>query len=48
MSVVPEFAAVVVDFLVPSLAVGHLWCAAVVEGLGSVVIVVFLSLYFLC
>ena len=29
-------------------AAGHLWCAVIVEGPGSGVIVVFLSLYFLC
>ena len=51
----PESAAVVDDFLAPSLAAGHDVCAAghivhavVVEGLRPAVIVVFLSLYFLC
>ena len=54
MSVIPKSAVVVVDFLVASLAADHsvcaagpLYCVVVVEGLGSAVIFVFLSLYFL-
>ena len=47
-SVVSESAAVFADFLGPSPATGYSVYIVVVEGLGSAVIVVFLSLYFLC
>ena len=46
--VVSDSAVVVAGFLVPSFSAGHLWCAAVAEGLGFAEIAVFLSFYFPC